>query len=677
MSNTLLGISSEYLYLHRKPPKFVSDLHKPYFLAFCPRGTSANSARRALLKKLEQNKSEENILSKIHEIGEIENYKSFWDFDENRKIFKIYTKKSYFVPEVSDYLFFNYGLYTAEHDVPYHQRALVDIEANGNSWIFDTNREKKNLNILVYDIETTNYEEGKTNIPIDIIGYSGFNVSFKSEKDLDSEEFSFDIVDCPLTWEDMEINQLISHNTDEEIENLYKLCKIITESDITSGHNIAGFDNIHVYERIKWILKEHYDTLSTEKRKKFQDFINKHSRLDKSFHFGTSSEAVQFYPCTLDTYLGVRRFYYFLNDFSLKSVAPFLDIKIKDRIILSPSEIKLDDKTLKYNKQDIQEQLGVTLNLIQQALPLAFTTGMPFDMLLSSGAVSMWDHMSLIRAALQKKIMPPICRVMSISQMLIRDFRSCQTRDEIAKQARSKKENLSKDLTRVVKYGDEMPKWMEDPYIIYNEKARDSDEKLNYHMPGGMTIKPDKDASSHFVPWWYVIVADVGAMYPTILKAMNIGADTIRLAFKNEQPDDWIWLKELPKSFLKNRNINWRKITEEDPFADRGYILGVKIHDKPGIVNCAMTGILSMIAKIKKELGEVKKSGNKTELQRLQMMYQSMKGARNAGTHGILSAPTVSGRQFNLWGAAAITTKGQKILSDTLHYLKKRNIRVV
>ena len=63
----------------------------------------------------------------------------------------------------------------------------------------------------------------------------------------------------------------------------------------------------------------------------------------------------------LDTYLGVRKFYSFLNDFSLKSVAPFLGVNIKDRIILTPGQIKIDDRTLKYNKQDVQEQLGVTL----------------------------------------------------------------------------------------------------------------------------------------------------------------------------------------------------------------------------------------------------------------------------------------------------------------------------
>jgi DNA polymerase elongation subunit (family B) len=192
-----------------------------------------------------------------------------------------------------------------------------------------------------------------------------------------------------------------------------------------------------------------------------------------------------------------------------------------------------------------------------------------------------------------------------------------------------------------------------------------------------MTIKPDKEASSHFIPWWYVIVADVGAMYPTILKAMNIGADTVRLALKDEEPDEFIWLKKLPKQFFDKKRINFREVNEEDSFADVGYMLGVKIDKKQGVVNCAMTGILSMIAKIKSELKDVKEKGSKEDIERLKMMYQSLKGARNAGSHGILSAPSVSGRQFNLWGAAAITTKGQAILSDTLEYLNKKNIRVV
>jgi len=673
----LLGISPEFLYFHKKPPKKVSDLHRPYFLAFCPKDKNIEVARKELLRKWEAKTSEEDTLSKIEEIGEIENYRSFWDAQSPKGVFKVYTKKSYFVPDVSDYLFFNHGFYTAEHDIPYHQRALVDLAVDKKAWIFDTSGEKKKLKVLIYDIEITQYEEGRKDLPIDIIGYSSFDILFESDKNLENEEFYFDILDCPPSWEDMEVKQLISRNVDEEIENLHTMCKLLGDYDIVSGHNIVGFDNFHMYGRINWILRTCHDKLSNDERRTFQEFIAKYTRLDKSFHFGVGSEVVQFYPSSFDTYLAARKFYSFLDEFSLKTLAPFLNVIVKDRILLTPSQIKIDARTLKYNKQDVQEQIGVTLNLIQQALPLAFTTCMPFDMLLPSGAVNIWDHMALIRGATQKKIMPPICRVKSISQTLLRDFRGCNTREEIIKLAKKKREQLSKDFVRVLKYGEEMPEWVEYPYVIHNEHAEDADESLNYHMPGGMTIKPDKEAHSHFIPWYHVVVADVGAMYPTILKAMNVGADTVRLASKNEKPDDWIWLKKLPEEFFKHRDVNWRKITKDDSFADKGFMLGIKIDSNPGVVNLAMTGIMNVIAKIKKELKDAKEKGDKLELQRLKMMYQSMKGARNAGTHGIISAPTVSGRQFNLWGAAAITTKGQMILSDTLRYLEDRNIRVV
>ena len=677
MSDMLIGLSSEFLYHQNKPPKIISDLHCPYFLVFAPKIRDIGSARSDLEKKWQDNKSDSNELSKIIKIGDIETYQSFWNFKEKKKVFKVYTSKSFFVPEVSDYLFFNFNLFTAEHDIPYQQRALVDLAAHGKTWLFDTEGSKKKLKVLVYDIETTKFEQGVENLPIDIIGYSNFDLCFKSEKKLEKEEFSFDIIDCPNSWNDMEVKQLVSRNIDEEIDNLFCFCKTVMDYDVISGHNIIGFDNYYIYNRLSWFLKNYNNSLSPNKSNVIRKFVNKYGKTDKSFHFGIKSDAIQFYPTSLDTYLGVRKFYSFLDDFSLKSVAPFLGIDVKNRIILTPSQIKIDDRTLKYNKQDVQEQLGVTLNLIQQALPLSFTTCMPFDMLFSSGAVNMWDHMSMIRAAIQKKIMPPICRVLSISKNLVKSFKNCKTRNDIIKQSKNMKEQLSKDFIRVIKYGDEMPSWMEDPYVIFNEKSTDSDDILNYHMPGGMTIKPDKEAVSHFVPWWYVIVADVGAMYPTILKAMNIGADTVRIARKDEQPDDYIWLKKIPMQFLKNRNINYRQISKEESYADKGYMLGIIIDKNPGVVNCAMTGIMSMIAKIKQELRDANKKDNKLELERLKMMYQSVKGARNAGTHGILAAPNVSGRQFNLWGATAITTKGQVILADTLKYLENKKIRVV
>jgi DNA polymerase elongation subunit (family B) len=159
-------------------------------------------------------------------------------------------------------------------------------------------------------------------------------------------------------------------------------------------------------------------------------------------------------------------------------------------------------------------------------------------------------------------------------------------------------------------------------------------------------------------------------MYPTILRAINAGADTIRLAI-NETPDDWIWLKKISPDFIEKIKPVHREGDME--FIDKGLLVGIKIAAESGVVNLAMKGIMDFIHKLKKDL----KEKNGKERQRLQMTYQSLKAARNAGTHGILAAPLVSCRQFNLWGAALITTKGQEILYDTLETLEKENARVV
>jgi DNA polymerase elongation subunit (family B) len=680
MTDVLLGISPEYLYYKGKQPRLVSELHHPYFLAFTPSNINTNTARKNLVELWEKNKIDHPKLSKITSIGEIEQYRSFSDFSKTREVFKVSTKESYLVPEISDYLFFDHDFFTAEHDIPYQQRALVDLAAIDKAWLFDTKGEKIRLKVLVYDIETTQFEEGKAEIPVDIIGQACFELSIESEKNLGKEEFRFEIRDAPSHWKDVEVVQHLSRRVDEEITHLGMFCKTAMDCDIISGHNIVGFDNVHVKGRINWLLKNKQDQLSADEKKVFQNFVMKYSRDDKSFHFGAvGAEIVQFYPCSFDTYLAARKFYPWLDDFRLKALAPFLNVMVEDRVYLTPSQIKLDERTMKYNKQDVQEQIGVTLHFIQQALPLSFTTCMPFDMVLPAGAVNMWDHMAMLRAAAHKKIMPPICRVKTISQVIANDFGGDLKKEELVAKAKKRREHLSKDFVRVLKYGDEMPDWVQYPYVIHKEYVGENEDEeiVNYHMPGGMTIKPDKEAFSHFIPWYYVVVADVGAMYPTILKAMNIGGDTVRLAKKSETPDAWVWLKKLPDAFFKKIDVNWREITKQDSYADKGYMVGIRIDMKPGVVNCAMTGIMSVIDKIKKELKDARTKSHKQEVERLKMMYQSMKGARNAGTHGILAAPTVTGRQFNLWGAAAITTKGQMILADTLEYLKNQNIRVV
>jgi len=677
MNSLLLGISPDYLYFQKNNIEPVSKHHQPYFLTFTDNEHTCVSERKKLIELWNKNKDNASPFSYISDIGEIETYQSFWDYHHDFDAFKVYTTESYRVPEVSDHLFFNYGMYTGEHDIPYQQRALVDLLASKKTWLFDSSGKKDRLRVLIYDIELTQFEMGKIDSPIDMIGYADADILFTSSKNLENESFEFDIHDIPSNITEKEVVQLVARTIDDEIDHLSSFCQLIQEYDIISGHNILGFDNRQIHGRIQTLLKQQSTQMSPKEKTIFETFLQKYSRVDRSFHFGMSTDIVQLYPTSFDTYLASRKFYPFLNSHSLKAVAPFLGIQIDNRLILGPSEIKLDERTMKYNRHDIIEQMGVTLHLIQLALPLSFTTGMPFDMVLDSGAVSMWDHMSLIRGALQKKIMPPICRVSGIAQQLINHYKDCATKEEIVSQAKKQKEQISKEFGRVIKYGPEMPDWMLYPYVISNEHPKDTDDRINYHMPGGMTIKPDKDAHSDFIPWYNVIVADVGAMYPTILKALNIGADTVRLCPKNQNPDAWIWLKKLPETLFERHSLNWRPVGPQERYADKGYFIGVNIDTQPGVVNKSMTGIMSMIARIKDELKQETQKGNTDELSRLKMMYQSIKGARNAGTHGIMSAPNVSGRQFNLWAAAMITTKGQIILAESLDFLEKQGIRVV
>lgn len=675
MADLLLGASPEFLYYQHKPPTPLRTLHQPYFLAFAK---DTHKARTTLEKAWTTQKDTHPKLSKITNIGPIETYRSFTDFTTTRNVFKVYTTEPYLVPEISDHLFFDHHINTAEHDIPYQQRALADLAATNHAWILDTHNQTKTLKVMVYDIETTQYQEGRNDIPIDILGYAPFTLTIKSSHDLQTEDFHFDIPTPPPHWTDVDITQTMATNVDDEIHHILQFITATNDCDILSGHNILSFDNVHLHGRITWLLTHCHDQLTKNETDAFTTFINDQCRPDKSFHYGVMrNDLIQYYPSCFDTYIAARKFYPWLDDYRLKALAPFLGITIKDRVYLTPQEIRLDARTLAYNRHDIQEQLGVTINLLEQSLPLAFTTGLPFEMVLPAGAVNLWDHMALLRAAYLKKIMPPICRVKSIAQTIATHFPNAHTKTDLETQARAKRDQLSKDTIRVLKYGPEMPDWVQYPTVIYREATSEDDEEaVNYHMPGGMTLKPDTEAHSHFIPWYNVVVADVGAMYPTILKAMNIGADTVKLAKKNEKPDAWIWLKKIPQTFLTTIDVLWRPIGPEEPFADTGVMIGIRIDTTPGVVNRSMTGIMSMIKGIKKDLKNARAKGS-TDVDRLQMMYQSMKGARNAGTHGILAAPLVSGRQFNLWGAAAITTRGQMILADTLQMLNAQHIRVV
>jgi len=660
-NDVLLDISHDFAYFLRAGPVNISNLHSPFLLVIGGEGE-----RDRILDSWNKDKTnKESILSNIKDIKGLEKYKSFWDPSKTRDVFKVETYESYLVPDVSDYIFSEFGIPTAEHDIPYVNRALVDLAALDDFWLLDTKGDEERLDVLVYDIEIANY--GKNQIgtqSIDIIGYSDFDISFESNKDLDNEDFSFNITDMPDKWDSLEIKQLVSSNEDEELDNFVVFLKEIMSHDIIAGHNILNFDNVEIYNRVEYLKNRYLNRLSFDEKNLFTDFLTKYARKERIFNFGSIQGSVNIYPTSFDTYYAVRKFFPNLDSYGLKYLAPFFGIKIEDRTYLNHEEIALNEKTFKYNRDDIAEQNGITLLLLQQALPLAFLTGLPLEILLPAGTTKIWDHMAMIRSAKYKKIFPATCKVSTVSKQLLNNFGLNKTRkskNEIFNEARNKKnkDNL-KEALRVIKYGDEMPDWVEYPYV-----------NLDYHFPGGKTIKPS-EVDSDFLVWWDVIVADVGAMYPTILRAENIGADTVRLAKRGDKPDDYVWIKKIPERFLDEEDVSYIEK------GTNGYMIGIKKSKEEGMVNLAMKGILKMIFNIKRDLAVLKsRNTDKEQINRMQMIYNALKGIRNAGTHGIMTAPNVSCRQFNLWAGAAITTKGQEILDDVLGRLNENGIRVV
>jgi DNA polymerase elongation subunit (family B) len=698
-----LNLSNSHLFWQGREPEPIEPHHRPFFLAF-PQDPHEpiHQAHARLLRLFEaaQGKpTEEDALAKVHEIKEPLRYASFWNHGQSREAVPVVAKRSFWVPDISDALFFDHGFYTCEHDIPYTERAGADLVADKGWWLLDTQGRPNRLNVMTYDIETTQYGKpqetapgkGAGTLPIDIIGYSHFDVEYEAQKDLDTEQFDFRFRHLPNDWAEREVEQLVSRNVDEEMENLMRFTQHAVAQDIIAGHNILGFDNKQIHERIVELLQkdQRKQTMSPKMREWFQRFTSVYSRPDSSFHFGTKQEIALWHPVSLDTFHAARKFYFFHDDFTLKGLAPWLGINVPDRVYLEPHEMGLDAKTKLYNKHDIQEQVGITQMLIAQALPLCFAVNLPLDDLLVSGTTKMWDHMAFIRARRMRKLLPATCRAQGVARAIQRLLPRTPfpTRGQVAAAVRElppeeRAATANKEILRVAKQGPEMPFWCEHPGVIVRADpaaSGDPDDPYGYAIVGGMTLKPDSELKSHFVPWYHVVAADVGAMYPTILKARNLTADTVVPARAGEEPDDWVWLFELDEAFAKSGKYVVKKADPNDRFTKgKGWLIGVRHSKDPGMVNLAMTGILSTIQKVKDARGRAKKEGRpKDEVRILDMTYASLKAARNAGTHGILVAVNVSCRQFNVWGGANITTIGQRILHESLEDFEKEGIRVV
>jgi len=693
--------------------------HRPYFLVQCPDDERhAESIRKrvaAAAKGGPDDGFSDLVRPLIDEVGlRVETFDSFANPGRKIRAFRVYSKAPRDVPAISDEVFFRLGFSTAEHDVPYHQRVLADLASEDRLWMFDTRGKKETLKVLVYDIETTKFSEeavddaaGKfRNITIDMIGYDSFDLSFTSSHDLDREEFSIELLDAPTNWQEADVKQLITNKEgaegrDQEIQHLLSFVRVARDYDIIAGHNLLAFDNVALRERIEELLhsdsRKQSSTLSESERNDLENFIFQRMKKDRIFNFGQPQSVMQLYPTTFDTYYAARRFYFFLHNFSLKELAPVMGVNIPDRIKLDYSQLNVNDpRTHKYHRQDVQEQLGITMLLMQQALPLAFATCLPFDEIWPTGTTRLWDHMAMIRACRRKKVFPPIYRAASVAKMVATKHPPFTTRAEIAKWARDRgPQDLDDVFRRVVKYGEEMPAWIEYAHLLHakspqradrvdGEEADDEEEAEqsgSYHLPGGLTIHPDDPkVNSQMVLYWSIVTADVGAMYPTILMGRNVGADTVTLCRTGEEPDDWIWLKRAPPDFLDPTQVKLRDPGPEEPYAGgEGKMIGVRLYREPGMIALAMQGVLKIIQNVKKKMKESERDPNASEADqfRWKMVYASLKALRNAGTHGILAAPGISAREFNLMAGAEITTIGQEILDDVARRLREGGARLV
>lgn len=633
----LISVSNNSMFFDKGDPVRVSTFHQPYILC---------SGDRNQLRKTDR----------IKRIGNYEKYHSWATPGKEIELFKVYVDHPSSAPVVSDELF-KQGFNTMETDIKYIPRVLTDLAVDKNLWLYDTKNEEKKLKVLVYDIENP----GDTII---IIGYYQFEVTIKSKADLKNEDFEFEILKIPDADELLKkynkgllnIPQLIAHNNREEVINLHKFVQMVMSSHIIIGHNIYAYDNIQVLDRIKYYMQNKSlipnEQINSDFEKFVSNYVYDHNEFNQRVH--VQERNVFFYPTSLDTWPTAEKLFRYLNtpNFKLKKLVPALGFKIKNRVKLAVSQMKLNAITLKYNRDDVMEQLCLSLVTLQQALPMSFISNYPFEFLANAGNIQIWDYMTNIRAYLKKVPMQPQVSPIHICKDIIGAFpgKTYITKGQIENLCRTTE--VKGDLLKFGKYGSEMPNWVNLPKLI-----------LNHSTVGGLPLKP-QDLNSQYTMWFGVVEADVAGMYPNILISANATADKVRLAKKGETPDDYIMFWDIDKDSAKFLVV--KKVMTV--IKKKAYRVGVMISKEPGLETYPMRGVLKVIGKLRKR---------RKESNIMQNMYDSLKALRNAGTHGIQLAFTWGCRQSNIASGSLITSKGQDILSDMYNEYVKNKVRTI
>jgi len=675
-----LNNSNKHIFASNQELASLKEIHSPYFLLRWDKLT--DDARKDFEKYVQTN-------TDIAKVGEEETYESSVRFTATTRekvvVKKIFCKYPSLVPTVSDDLFLRYRNYGAElyqFDIPYRSLVLLENCASNvpGLYLFNTNSKDETLKILSYDIETLN--DGT----ICIIGYSSFDITVNSYFDITKEKSKFEIVQAP-NWEDVEVKQLIC-KPEEEHKALYSFVKIIMEHDIVSGHNVLAFDNKEFVERIKYHVE--VGSYGNHHLKIINEFLSVYTQETKMFNMGKTEEAMLIYPNSLDTLLAFRRLYANLPSYTLKNLAKEFNINIKDRVYFNSTdfnkitkdsyETELFKKFIKYNEHDVIEQNGLTLIALPSILAMSFLTCSPLDEIVIKSNTKAGDNVGISRCLYHKRIFPPTLSADRVCKELLKIFDKCY----LSKEDLSKISLDNKILLKSIKYGDEMPLFVYHPaLIVFSETT------------GGLTAHPNDDyghlpsTDAYLLPFYKIINPDVASLYPTILKAKNSCSDSVRFALKEEEVQEWIWIRnfsddEVILKLMKLLKIerNWLKFNEKNiinkciyhtrkpklGYQTSGIEIGVVINQEEGMLAKALGGVIELTTKIKHDK---KIEKDKDRLDMLTGLYASLKSVRNSFTHGLILAFPVSCRQSNLAAGSLIPSTGNKIMFDIYEEIKK------
>jgi len=658
-----LSNSNQHFFYSGNEISEIKDEHQPYFLLNWEK--LSDKAKADLEKYIMVNND-------ITSLGEVETYKSSTNFTKDTRqdvqVKKVFCNHPKLVPTVSDDLFQRYrkhGVEMYQFDIPYRTLVLLESAAK-DKYMFNTDGNDEVLKILTYDIETLK------NGTICIIGYSEFQIKINSSVDLETENLKFEIIDYP-NWEDVKVEQLIAKQ-EEEHKILFKFIKIIMDNDIIAGHNIFAFDNLELINRIKY--NKDSGNFNKEELEIIDKFLKVNSNEINIFNFGKQDKGVLIYPQTFDTLFGAKRLYTNLESYTLKSLAKEFNFIIENRTYFNAEDFnkttknifnneELFQKFIEYNKHDVMEQNALTILFLQQILPFSFLSCLPLDEVVIKSNTKVGDSVSILRSIYNKQIFPPVLKANVISEKLIEKFNKFFIINEDIKQI----DSSNKELLKVAKYGEECPQFCHYPgLILYSETV------------GGLTVHPSDDegslpsADSNLLLWYNVIQPDVGYMYPAFVLAKNACSDSIRFCLKTEEPDDYIWIKnivdkdddKIMEKILKQCPYIYR--TPKQEYQSSGIEFGIIINKEDGMLTKSMGSIVKLTSKIKKQK---KLEIDRQKQEAIKGLYSSLKAVRNALTHGMVLAFAVGCRGSNLASGSLIVTYGNKVMFDIYNELKK------